>query len=453
MAHQQRESRRDEAAHPEDDGTQCSSNESGEIPTNSLCPGPCLEASADTFIYHATYAHMYIRRAEEEPSRGEERRLEKAPGLDWRFTALFRAVKSAVPASKKQSPEEYDLIFQLGILFRERIRTRPMGFTIERAPFYEISIPPGDMVTLKQRSFSRRTRSLQEELTTESEEKLELSSSFTTEMNDELTRVIESTTQWSEGTSASAGIGYSVFSAALSYENSTTVNDMNSETARQMRRTVEEAVRKIESRQKATHKTVMEVTSEESLASESIRILHNYSTALKKIYMRRLLQVLHVTHERYDAQLCWAPCVEKPKQKFVMTSEAEEAINEIRQFYATALPPEGTLNVPTPVDQLVTVTEGRFGRGPGGGSCHRHLQEFISVPAGWQVAAVNTFSSDHTCMFLSPGSTCPKGDVTPNYPEPIGPRWPPQLPPPVAGSNSSTRLAAERLDPRSGWFS
>ena len=33
------------------------------------------------------------------------------------------------------------------------------------------------------------------------------------------------------------------------------------------------------------------------------------------------------------------------------------------------------------------------------------------------------------------------------------PRWPPQLPPPVAGSNSSTRLAAERLDPRSGWFS
>ena len=33
------------------------------------------------------------------------------------------------------------------------------------------------------------------------------------------------------------------------------------------------------------------------------------------------------------------------------------------------------------------------------------------------------------------------------------PRWPPQLPPPVAGSNSSTRLAAERLDFRSGWSS
>ncbi len=400
------------------------------LPPNSLCPGQCLEASADTFIYHGTYASLFIPAPAKpetggamEPRSGDPKEKDHQLGMiaaDQRFRALASKLKAVAgtdtlrKAIETSLPDSHEPLFQLGVLFRERVRTRPMGFTIERAPFYEISIPPGDMVTLTQRSFSRRSRTLQEELASESEQKLELSSSFTTEMNDELTRVIESSSQWSEGTSASAGIGYSIYSASLGYQNSTNLTQMETETARQMQRSVEESVRKIESRQKSSHKTTMEVTSEDSLANESIRVLHNYSPTLKKVYMRRMLQVLHVTHERYDAQLCWAPCVEKPKESFVMTSAVAARIQEIKDSWKNRLPPPGTLSVDTPTETIKDVGSGEFHAW----SNHRHIQKFFNVPDRYKIAAVHVDGA-HTAVFLPPDTACPKGDQQ-HYPSPIG---------------------------------
>lgn len=413
--------------------TGAGANTQPALPPNSLCPGPCLEASADTFIYQGTYAAFFIPGAAKPKTGGatgpisdhqkeENHQLAMLAG-EPQFRALTSKLKAVARADKIRKaietslPNSHEPLFQLGVLFRERVRTRPMGFTIERAPFYEISIPPGDMVTLTQRSFSRRSRTLQEELASESEQKLELSSSFTTEMNDELTRVIENSSQWSEGTSASAGVGYSIYSASLGYQNSTTLTQMETETARKMQRFVEESVRKIESRQKSSHKTTMEVTSEESLANESVRVLHNYSPTLKKVYMRRMLQVLHVTHERYDAQLCWAPCVEKPKQSFVMTSAVAAKIQEIEDSWRNRVPPAGTLSVEVPIERIDEVGSGEFHAW----SDHRHIQKFFNVPARYQIAAVHVDEdgNDYTTMFLPPDTNCPKGEQE-HYPNPIG---------------------------------
>jgi hypothetical protein len=204
-------------------------------------------------------------------------------------------------------------INSIGILFLERLRIRPLGHTVERAPFFQLSIEPNETVTLRQKSFSKRATSFESTVEESEERQLEYSSTFTTELAEEYANTtsnsdtigLSHTGTYSYGTKTGGEISAS---HTGSYGASTTDSRTDSEAVRN----AQTVSRRVAATQKVLHRTVVSVATEETLERESIRVLENRDTRTKKILMRRLMQVLHLSYERYGARLCWSPCIENP---------------------------------------------------------------------------------------------------------------------------------------------
>jgi hypothetical protein len=283
------------------------------------------------------------------PSAGEALRR-----LGRRFVTTHRMFRRQGnrPAGTRQTRDGLAVFTSLGFLFLERLRIRPIGHTLERAPFYTLSLTPGESVTLRQQSFSKRTSTFEQTQEEEEERKSEYSSTFTTELAQEYTHAIQDSTNW--GISQSVTGTYEAQTWNISGTTAGNYGATTSETdsVTEISRNVEQTLRKVETRQKTTHKTVVTIGHEDTLQQESLRVLRNDEDRTKKVYMRRVMQVLHLSYERYGVRLCWAPCVQDPGRDVRQIVPAEggfaEEIDAIRRRWADTPPPAELGAPPTP---------------------------------------------------------------------------------------------------------
>ncbi len=246
--------------------------------------------------------------------------------------------------------DAFNEIFELGYLFEERVRLRPIGYTPERGPFYMLSLTPGEVVTIRQKSFSKRTGTLTEEAEQEEEQKLDYSSTFTTELSEELSKSVSRSSNW--GINASVGADIDVVTVGVGADFSgSNVEDVSAENS--ARRT-EQIVRKVESMQKQRHKTVVSIAEETAFEEEAIRVLRNDEAVIMKLYFRRMMQVLHVSHERYGVRVCWAPCIKDPGKDVRELYYGTFDEDRIREKWEN-MPPDETVVGPQPLGHVIEV--------------------------------------------------------------------------------------------------
>lgn len=283
---------------------------------------------------------------------------------------IFEPGFVGVKSPQRKTEEPLVPINEIGILFLERLRIRPLGHALERAPFFQLTIEPRETVTLRQKSFSKRAASFESTLEESEEKQLEYSSTFTTELAEEYaytTSQTESvglshTGQFQYGTAAKGQI---TASHTGDYGASTTDSRTDTDSVRE----AQTITRRVATTQKTLHRTVVSVATEDSLEAESIRVIENTDTRTRKILMRRVMQVLHLSYERYGARFCWAPCLQEPGRdvrRFVPGEEFFAAeIEAIRDRWSTAPPPEELGPGPLP-KEVCTDWTGRLGGGVGG---------------------------------------------------------------------------------------
>ncbi|EDM74938.1 hypothetical protein PPSIR1_20879 [Plesiocystis pacifica SIR-1] len=302
--------------------------------------------AADTFIFHSTFMPFTVTGA------AVGRRGALGAELDAlrQELGLFEDVPSGGSDVFTELPE-------LGYLFLERTRVRPLGYTIEQAPFYQLSLAPAEVVTLRQRSFSRRQTTLTEEAERETERSLEYSSSLTTDFEEEFSKSLSETFNWGVTQNISGGYNTGVWNVNGSTSVNVSSSESSSESAREASKIVEKLARKVETKQKARHKTAVSISQESTYEDESVRTIRNDTHGTKKLLMRRVMQVRHVSHERYDMRLCWSPSIPSPAKNFSTVSSGKtKTLGEFRAALADLEPQPGEIGfAKKPADEIVTI--------------------------------------------------------------------------------------------------
>jgi hypothetical protein len=277
---------------------------------------------------------------------------------------------------------------ELGLLFLERLRVRPIGQTVERAPFYELSVEPGETISLSHDSFTQRDLS-QEDIFTKEETKDSsltsvLSSSLTSEYTGELTRV----TNWKISPSISADakvpiLGIPVdFKGSVSGEYGSVVTDKSTskESSTQSRTITEVASSKLFS----SHKTTVKVSRTETDTTKNARTFTNTSSQIKKIYMRKMVRVHHMSYERYGVRMAWSPCIEDPgrdvRDLIPGMGAFPKEIKAIRDKWNSA-PPPAELGSPPANQTVCTSWSGQLVGGAGGVSQDYNFS--LQIPSGY----------------------------------------------------------------------
>lgn len=245
---------------------------------------------------------------------------------------------------RQRKSEKLMELDNLGLLFLERLRIRPIGHTVERAPFYELSLEPGEEATLALKSFSKRTTTLQKETEQTEERKLEYSSTFTTELQEEYERAIKESSEWGVNAKVSGEYGEAKEGKVSGgWEGNYGAKSSDDQTTKESSKKAETLTRKVETSQKVSHKTVVTLVTEETLEKESKQVFKNADKRTRKILMRRLMQVLHLSYERYGVRMCWAPCIKDPGRDVRILIPDPEAFPDetkvIRDRWENATPP------------------------------------------------------------------------------------------------------------------
>jgi hypothetical protein len=204
----------------------------------------------------------------------------------------------------------------ISILFLERLRVRPIGYTVERAPFFELSLVPGETVSLSHESFAQRDLSQEDIFDTEESHDTALTSTLNTSLTSEYTSELSKTTSWKISPSASAEVTIPVYGipvklgTAVSGEYGTTATNSFSqhEAASRSQALTQEASSKLF----RSHKTTVKVSTTQSETAKNAVTFTNEDDELKKIFMRRMMQVNHVSYERYGVRMVWSPCIDDP---------------------------------------------------------------------------------------------------------------------------------------------
>jgi len=275
----------------------------------------------------------------------------------------------------------------IGLLFLERVRIRPIGYTLERAPFYELSIEPGEVVTLRQKSFSKRSGSFEEVTEASKEQQMEYLSAFTTELSEEYSTSQTDSSNWGVNTLVSGTYGNPAKGSVTgelggNYGASADSTD----TFKEVSSRSQSLSRKIASSQKMLHKTTVTIATENTLEDESIKVITNTDTRAKKIFMRKLMQVLHLSQERYGVRFCWAPYVREPgkdvRQLIPGPGSFPDAIQEIRDKWNATPPPEEL--GPGPTSQTVAGEWTGKLSGGAGGLRDDNARHQVAIPTGYQ---------------------------------------------------------------------
>ncbi len=197
----------------------------------------------------------------------------------------------------------------LGILLSERTRIRPIGYTVEMAPFTELTLDKGWMVSAKKTSTIKQTSTTENTVETLSENNVTESSKSNIEFTDEYAKMIESTNGYSANLSFNIPVTENIsIGGGGAYTASNVERTNNSLITKKF----QEISKKIETKQKLRHATKIITSTENTFESESSLLYRNDDDKIKKLLFRRMMKVLHISHERFDANLCWTPCIKDP---------------------------------------------------------------------------------------------------------------------------------------------
>lgn len=368
---------------------------------NKTCPGNLLATPVDTFLNFCTF--VAFQKKIEKPTEPAEDSRDKNGDF---FSGLVESVGKTIFINS-----------DFGYLHFERLRIRPIGDTIERGVFYGMSIAPGDTVTVKQKSVSRQSKTFSEHFEKEEENSVESSSSYSTEINSELKNEIQESNGWSSSQSANLGIGYSIFNAGASYSDEETAEVQNTNSEEFTKKKMSEIVEKTQSKLKTAHKTSMEISSEESYEDETTRTFNNLTPLLKKLKMRRIMQVQHISLERYKTQMCWTPCIGQPS---FASNNTQKKLDEIISKYDKIFPPEDILDhISLPDNEKFEIIN-KDTKGVGQG--HSDEEIIVTIPDGYKIKSISARgNSKCNAKFLPPNyDDNDKHNSFLSYPNPIG---------------------------------
>lgn len=200
----------------------------------------------------------------------------------------------------------------LGVLFYDRLRFRPAGLVVGE-PLYTLALAPGEEVQLRQSVETKRRALLEEIEDREQESGLTLTSTWSTDISDNITDTanVQSGMQFREGVNASgASLGVPIGAdAGITASASEAYSLTEQRTVRLNRQITAQAVAKM----RRQHKTRIEITNERSSALATTRTVRNanlqrpVSYVFSKVYRRE-----QVLLERYGARLCLRWRVDDP---------------------------------------------------------------------------------------------------------------------------------------------
>lgn len=196
----------------------------------------------------------------------------------------------------------------LGVLYLDQTRLTPLD-TVIGEHIYTLSLAPQETVVLTQKSWTKQKMSLEDALTNENESNLENSSTFSSDLSENL----QHSTQETDSKSATATIsgGYGPVNGSVSGTMSSTsgVQDTRGTSTRVAQQGTSRAATKA----RMEHKTTFTVASESFSSSGSKKTIRNMNTAhsmMIKYY--KIFQKYEVNVERVGRRLCWSPFIRKP---------------------------------------------------------------------------------------------------------------------------------------------
>ena len=203
---------------------------------------------------------------------------------------------------------------EIGYLFLDRTRVRPMGFALGEH-LYALGLAPGEEIILEQKSSRKETVTFEESLEREFLKKMEWETerSRTTEMVE--SEQVASDTDTHIGGKA----GVEPSSEKLPVDGNVGVDaagdfstavDLSEERTTTLTRT---SSLRVSNELRSTHKTIFKVSTETSFETSSRRVIHNPNeTTPLTLHYFKVMQRLQLQQERFGVRLCWAPFVPKP---------------------------------------------------------------------------------------------------------------------------------------------
>lgn len=237
----------------------------------------------------------------------------------------------------------------LGYGFLDRTRISPVGFAIGEH-VYALGLAPGEEVVLEQKTFTKRQSTLEDQTESERQFDLELSSTFSTELQEgfERQRAMEDT--WGlnvshTGTYQSPISPYGQWNGSHTIAYSKNVTQSNQEARRRSVKDGQTASAKVSARYRTQHKTLFRVTTEQLFETTSKRTIRNPNRATPiTLHYFKVLQRLRLRQERYGVRLCWAPAVKDPAR--TLYDRIQAGRDQIVADALAKLPPKPVEPVP-----------------------------------------------------------------------------------------------------------
>ena len=182
-----------------------------------------------------------------------------------------------------------------------------------------ISLAPGEEVTIEQRTFTKMEQSFEETQDSEVTKDQELSSSYTNELSESLDWQLSTSNKSTNANGGKVSGSYEGIGVEASTQTANDLTDGDTRTARDSVKLSESNTRKVASKQRQQHKTVMRLSQESRFESGSKRVLRNANSLapIDLVYFK-VLQRLQVSQERYGIRLCWAPAVADPGERLLL---------------------------------------------------------------------------------------------------------------------------------------
>lgn len=287
----------------------------------------------------------------------------------------------------KDSPKKgCSHVSDLGFIFLERNRIRPIGHTLERAPIHEITLNPGQTVTKNVDLTSSQSITRNDTLETTEEIEHTFSDTQTNSLTKNIQEFYETTKELKLGLSNESKITAKLdkiidLSNSLKSSIDYTANKIERETRESTSLEKRDVIKTISSQLTTTNSTELKITESSSVADKTNIVYENTLQYPMRLLFRRLMQVLHISYERYGVQLGWSLCMDNPGesiQKYNVENDSPE-IQAIKDKWAQATPPQ-ELGAP-PSNKTQTFTS-KLIRGGIAGKSEDNVAVF-TVPAGY----------------------------------------------------------------------
>jgi hypothetical protein len=275
---------------------------------------------------------------------------------------------------------------ELGLLFLDRTRVRPIGFALGEH-VYSLSLGPGEEVTVEERTYSKKEESFETSSELEKTFDTELASTLTTELTEGMNSERSSNT--TNANTMGANVGGNIYGVTFNIGPtwSSNVTDGDRTATTESLKNSQVASAKVAARNRSQHKTVFKVATESRFEMTNKRVLRNPNTTTPiDLQYFKVLQRLQLSHERYGLRLCWAPAVPDPGAKLWVRLERVKRDIYARAAAAGAGPrpeqpvPRQAAQAPTPRVVSASVVADRFD--PVWGNQRHDYRVNINAPQG-----------------------------------------------------------------------